>query len=44
MAARDLPLWTTGAEFPGNHSGFILRPRAFATRLHEILGSSQWGS
>jgi pimeloyl-ACP methyl ester carboxylesterase len=29
------------AEFPGNHSGFILRPRAFATRLHEILGSSQ---
>jgi pimeloyl-ACP methyl ester carboxylesterase len=32
------------AEFPGNHSGFILRPRAFATRLHEILDSSQSGS
>jgi pimeloyl-ACP methyl ester carboxylesterase len=29
------------AEFPGNHSGFILRPRAFAARLHEILGSFQ---
>jgi pimeloyl-ACP methyl ester carboxylesterase len=29
------------AEFPGDHSGFILRPRAFAARLHEILGSSQ---
>lgn len=29
------------AEFPGNHSGFILRPRAFATRLHEILAGSQ---
>jgi pimeloyl-ACP methyl ester carboxylesterase len=29
------------AEFPGNHSGFILRPRAFATRLREILDSSQ---
>jgi hypothetical protein len=29
------------AEFPGDHSGFILRPRAFAARLHEILGSCQ---
>lgn len=29
------------AEFPGGHSGFILRPRAFAARLHEILGSCQ---
>jgi pimeloyl-ACP methyl ester carboxylesterase len=29
------------AEFPGNHSGFILRPRAFAARLHEILTGSQ---
>jgi len=29
----DRPL----AEFPGNYSGFILRPRAFATRLHEIF-------
>lgn len=26
------------AEFPGGHSGFMLRPRAFAARLHEILG------
>jgi pimeloyl-ACP methyl ester carboxylesterase len=29
------------AEFPGGHSGFILRPRAFAARLHEILASCQ---
>jgi pimeloyl-ACP methyl ester carboxylesterase len=29
------------AEFPGNHSGFILRPRAFAARLHEVLTGSQ---
>jgi pimeloyl-ACP methyl ester carboxylesterase len=29
------------AEFPGGHSGFILRPRSFAARLHEILTSSQ---
>jgi pimeloyl-ACP methyl ester carboxylesterase len=29
------------AEFPGNHSGFILRPRAFAARLREILDSYQ---
>jgi pimeloyl-ACP methyl ester carboxylesterase len=27
------------AEFPGGHSGFMLRPRAFATRLREILTS-----
>jgi pimeloyl-ACP methyl ester carboxylesterase len=25
------------AEFPGGHSGFVLRPRAFAARLSEIL-------
>jgi hypothetical protein len=25
------------AEFPGGHSGFMLRPEAFAARLHEIL-------
>lgn len=25
------------AEFPGGHSGFMLRPRAFAVRLREIL-------
>jgi pimeloyl-ACP methyl ester carboxylesterase len=25
------------AEFPGGHSGFVLRPRAFATRLREVL-------
>ena len=24
------------AEFPGGHSGFVLRPQAFATRLREI--------
>jgi pimeloyl-ACP methyl ester carboxylesterase len=29
------------AEFPGGHSGFMLRPRAFAARLHEILASCQ---
>ena len=29
------------AEFPGNHSGFTLRPQAFAARLHEILTGSQ---
>jgi pimeloyl-ACP methyl ester carboxylesterase len=28
------------AEFPGGHNGFMLRPRGFAARLHEILGSS----
>jgi pimeloyl-ACP methyl ester carboxylesterase len=28
-------------EFPGDHSGFILRPRAFAARLHEILTGSR---
>ena len=27
------------AEFPGGHSGFMLRPQAFATRLREILAS-----
>ena len=32
------------AEFPGDHSGFMLRPRAFAVRLHEILGSCQGGT
>jgi pimeloyl-ACP methyl ester carboxylesterase len=25
------------AEFPGGHSGFILRPVAFAARLHDVL-------
>jgi pimeloyl-ACP methyl ester carboxylesterase len=25
------------AEFPGGHAGFVLRPRAFAARLREIL-------
>ncbi len=29
------------AEFPGGHSGFMLRPRAFAARLREILASCQ---
>jgi pimeloyl-ACP methyl ester carboxylesterase len=29
------------AEFPGGHNGFMLRPRAFAARLHEILASCQ---
>ncbi len=29
------------AEFPGGHSGFMLRPRAFAARLHEILANCQ---
>jgi pimeloyl-ACP methyl ester carboxylesterase len=29
------------AEFPGGHSGFMLRPGAFAARLHEILASCQ---
>jgi pimeloyl-ACP methyl ester carboxylesterase len=27
------------AEFPGGHSGFMLRPRAFAARLREILAN-----
>jgi hypothetical protein len=25
-------------EFPGGHSGFLLRPTAFADRLREVLG------
>ncbi|EFC81142.1 hypothetical protein [Parafrankia sp. EUN1f] len=25
------------AEFPGGHSGFVLRPAAFAARLHDVL-------
>ncbi|ONH54707.1 hypothetical protein CcI49_30650 [Frankia sp. CcI49] len=25
------------AEFPGGHSGFVLRPTAFAARLHDVL-------
>ena len=29
------------AEFPGGHTGFMLRPRAFAARLHEILARCQ---
>lgn len=28
------------AEFPGGHSGFILRPVAFAARLHDVLGEA----
>lgn len=28
------------AEFPGGHSGYVLRPRAFAARLHEVLAEA----
>lgn len=30
-------LGTDVATFPGGHSGYILRPKAFAARLHELL-------
>jgi pimeloyl-ACP methyl ester carboxylesterase len=32
------------AEFPGGHSGFMLRPQAFATQLRETLASHTRGS
>jgi pimeloyl-ACP methyl ester carboxylesterase len=33
-------LGTGLVEFPGGHSGFLLRPNAFATRLREILAAA----
>lgn len=30
-------LGTTPVEFPGGHNGFVLRPKAFASRLCEVL-------
>ena len=32
-------LGTPVAEFPGGHSGYVLRPREFASRLREVLGA-----
>jgi pimeloyl-ACP methyl ester carboxylesterase len=31
-------LGVRGVEFPGGHTGWLLRPKAFATRLREVLG------
>jgi hypothetical protein len=31
-------LGTPYVEFPGGHSGCVFRPRAFATRLRDVLG------
>ena len=28
------------AEFPGGHNGYVLRPRAFAARLRDVLAAS----
>ena len=32
-------LGTTFAEFPGGHNGYVLRPRAFAAKLHDLFGA-----
>jgi hypothetical protein len=33
-------LGTGSVRFPGDHTGFVDDPAAFATRLREVLGSS----
>lgn len=38
-AALAMRLGTEVVEFPGNHTGCISRPRAFARRLSEVLGT-----
>lgn len=40
-AALANRLGTSLAEFPGGHSGHVLRPRAFAARLDDLLRSQQ---
>jgi pimeloyl-ACP methyl ester carboxylesterase len=39
--ALGLLLDREAAAFPGDHSGPVLRPQAFAARLREVLGDSQ---
>jgi pimeloyl-ACP methyl ester carboxylesterase len=37
-------LGTPVTEFPGGHSGYVFRPREFASRLHEVLAAAHHAS